>query len=172
MVVTVVQQCCELVNCCVDVGNEGIHWWHWPRYHSTLWSQSQEEQTLLLEGVGRTQHNWCLTRLFGVESLKCIHYGFNNGGLEFINEKNFSFYVRDLIWLLLQPVSNGLMNQNAPFSSFLKLKKVFLSLCVPELVFLGTVQHGIILLAYEKWASEGSGLCSASSAFLPKVKSG
>lgn len=48
--------------------------------------------------------------------------------------------------------------------------KLFL-LCVIELIFLGVVQHGIILLANEKRAPESSGLCGALSAFLSKVKS-
>lgn len=47
-----------------------------------------------------------------------------------------------------------------------------LSLGVPEFIVLGAVQHGVILLAYEERASEGSGLCGACSAFLPKVLSG
>lgn len=40
-----------------------------------------------------------------------------------------------------------------------------------ELVFLGAVQHGVVLLADEKRASEGSGLRGARSAFLTKVPS-
>lgn len=40
-----------------------------------------------------------------------------------------------------------------------------------ELVFLGAIQHGVILLANEKRASEGSGLRGARSAFLTKVSS-
>lgn len=40
---------------------------------------------------------------------------------------------------------------------------------IPELIFMGAVQHGIILLENEEWASEGSGLRGACPAFLSKV---
>lgn len=51
-------------------------------------------------------------------------------------------------------------------------QNVCVTLCSSELVFLGAIQHGIILLANEKSASEGSGLCGACSTFLPKVLPG
>lgn len=44
-----------------------------------------------------------------------------------------------------------------------------LSDCFLELVVLGAVQHGIVLLAHEERASESSGLRGPRSAFLPKV---
>ena len=73
-----------------------------------------------------------------------------------------------------------LSNTKMPNSKLLVLLIMFFkSVCVhvlmvyiPELIILGAVQHGIILLAYEEWASEGRGLCCACSAFLPKVLSG
>lgn len=44
--------------------------------------------------------------------------------------------------------------------------------CVPELVVLGAVQHGVVLLAHEERASEGRRLRGARAALLPEVRAG